>query len=70
MGRVKQDGTRTPYWECQRRAEERYVCEDSRFIRERLLQEMFVELYNKLNEERTTSNIKLLSAQLREWWGK
>lgn len=62
MGRVKQDGTRTPYWACQRRAQERYDCEDSKFIRESLLQEIFVELYNKLNEERTTNNINLLSA--------
>ena len=47
---------------CQRRAQERYDCEDSKFIRESLLQEIFVELYNKLNEVRTTNNINLLSA--------
>lgn len=62
MGRAKQDGTRTPYWACQRRTQDRYDCEDSKFVRESLLQEMFVELYNKLNEERTTNNINLLSA--------
>ena len=37
MGRAKQNGTRTPYWACQRRAQERYDCEDSKFIRESLL---------------------------------
>ena len=45
MGRAKQDGTRTPYWACQRRAQERYDCEDSKFIRESLLQEMFVDTW-------------------------
>lgn len=62
MGRVKQDGTRTPCWACQRRVQDRYDCEASKFVRESLLQEMFVELYSKLNEERKTNNINLLSA--------
>lgn len=62
QGRARQDGSKTPYWACQRKSQQRYDCEDSKFIRENVLEEMFVELYNKLNEERTTNNINLLSA--------
>lgn len=62
QGRARQDGSKTPYWACQRKSQQRYDCEDSKFVRENVLEEMFVELYNKLNEERTTNNINLLSA--------
>ena len=62
MGRARQDGTKIAYWACQRKAQQRYDCEDSKFVRENVLEEMFVELYNTLNEERTTNNINLLSA--------
>ena len=62
QGRARQDGSKTPYWTCQRKSQQRYDCEDSKFVRENVLEEMFVELYNKLNEERTTNNINLLSA--------
>ena len=62
QGRARQDESKTPYWACQRKSQQRYDCEDSKFVRENVLEEMFVELYNKLNEERTTNNINLLSA--------
>ena len=62
MGRARQDGTKAHYWACQRRSQQRYDCEDSRFVRENVLEEMFVELYNSLNEERKTNNINLFAA--------
>ena len=62
MGRARQDGTKATYWSCQRKQNSRFDCDDSKFIRENVLEEMFVELYNKLNEERTTNNINLFNA--------
>ena len=47
MGRARQDGTKATYWSCQRKQNSRFDCDDSKFIRENVLEEMFVELYNK-----------------------
>ena len=61
MGRTRHDGTRIYYWACQRKANGSVICPNSIFVRENILEETFIKLYNALNDERTTNNINLLS---------
>ena len=62
MGKKRQDGTRMHYWACSRKVYERTFCKDSSFIRENVLEEMFVEIYNSIINDRKINNSNLLVA--------
>ena len=47
-GSTKKDGTIPYYWMCYQRVYDKKDCKDSRYIREDILEKMFVELYNNI----------------------
>ena len=62
QGTKRKDGTAPIYWKCFQQVDEKRYCEDSKFIREDVLKEMFVELYNLIVDNKHKTKDKLLSA--------
>ena len=46
QGTKRKDGTAPIYWKCFQQVDEKRYCEKSKFIRDDVLKDMFVELYN------------------------
>ena len=47
-GSKKKDGTIPYYWMCYQRVYDKKDCKDSRYIREDILEKMFIEIYNNI----------------------
>jgi len=61
-GSTKKDGTIPYYWMCYQRVYDKKDCKDSRYIREDILEKMFIELYNNLIKNKHKTKEQLLNA--------
>lgn len=61
-GSTKKDGTIPYYWMCYQRVYDKKDCKDSRYIREDILEKMFIELYNNLIRNKHKTKEQLLNA--------
>ena len=61
-GSTKKDGTIPYYWMCYQRVYDKKDCKDSRYIREDILEKMFIELYNSLIKNKHKTKEQLLNA--------
>ena len=62
QGTKRKDGTAPIYWKCFQQVDEKRYCEDSKFIRDDVLKNMFVELYNLIVKNKHQTKEKLLEA--------
>lgn len=62
QGTKRKDGTAPIYWKCFQQVDEKRYCEDSKFIRDDVLKDMFVELYNLIVKDKHQTKEKLLEA--------
>ena len=60
-GSTKKDGTVPYYWMCYQRVYDKKDCKDSRYIREDVLEKMFIELYNNIIKNKHKTKELLLS---------
>ena len=62
QGTKRKDGTAPVYWKCFQQVDEKRYCEESKFIRDDVLKNMFVELYNLIVDNKHQTKEKLLEA--------
>lgn len=62
QGTKRKDGTAPIYWKCFQQVDEKRYCEKSKFIRDDVLKDMFVELYNLIVINKHQTKEKLLEA--------
>lgn len=62
QGTKRKDGTAPIYWKCFQQVDEKRYCEKSKFIRDDVLKDMFVELYNTIVKNKHQTKAKLLEA--------
>jgi len=62
QGTKSKDGTAPIYWKCFQQVDEKRYCEKSKFIRDDVLKDMFVELYNLIVINKHQTKEKLLEA--------
>lgn len=62
QGTKRKDGTAPVYWKCFQQVDEKRYCEKSKFIRDDVLKDMFVELYNLIVINKHQTKEKLLEA--------
>ena len=62
QGTKRKDGTAPVYWKCYQQVDEKRYCEKSKFIRDDVLKDMFVELYNLIVKDKHKTKEKLLEA--------
>lgn len=60
-GSKKKDGTIPYYWMCYQRVYDKKDCKDSKYIREDVLEKMFVELYNNIIKNKHKTKELLLN---------
>lgn len=60
-GSKKKDGTIPYYWMCYQRVYDKKDCKDSRYIREDILERMFIELYNNIVKNKHKTKELLLN---------
>ena len=60
-GSKKKDGTIPYYWMCYQRVYDKKDCKDSRYIREDILEKMFIELYNNIVKNKHKTKELLLN---------
>ena len=62
QGTKRKDGTAPIYWKCFQQVDEKRYCEKSKFIRDDVLKDMFVELYNLIVINKHQTKEKILEA--------
>ena len=60
-GSKKKDGTIPYYWMCYQRVYDKKDCKDSRYIREDILERMFIEIYNNIVKNKHKTKELLLN---------
>ena len=61
-GTKRKDGSFPVYWKCYQKVDEKDFCKESKFIREDVLKNMFLELYNSIVQNKHKTRDKLLKA--------
>jgi len=61
-GNKKKDGTQNIYWACTSRQEKTSLCRNSRFLRDNVLEEIFIQIYNSIVSNKHKTKDKLLNA--------
>ena len=61
-GNKKKDGSQNIYWGCTSRHDNRDLCSNSKFLRNNILEEVFVQLYNSIIVNKHRTKEKLLNA--------
>lgn len=62
QGTKRKDGTAPIYWKCFQQVDEKRYCENSKVMREDVIKNMFVELYNLIVKNKHKTKDKLLNA--------
>ena len=62
QGTKRKDGTAPIYWKCFQQVDEKRYCEKSKFIRDDVLKDIFVELYNLIVKNKHQTKQQLLEA--------
>lgn len=62
LNEVRKDGTRKTYWACSSRIAVTNSCDNSFFVEEHILQEIFVQVYNYIIKEKHKTKDKLFNA--------
>lgn len=62
VGSKKKDGSRNIYWECYQKIDDSKLCQHSKLIREDVLENIFIELYNLIIENKHKTKEQLLNA--------
>ncbi len=61
-GNKKKDGSQNIYWACTSRNESRDLCSNSKFLKNNILEEIFVQIYNSIIANKHKTKDKLLNA--------